>query len=67
MFPHWEDRPLTCQLFVLQYVLATGSMTITYFIPTLVGTSGLGYTGSMVQYMTSPICKQRDQRQNAFC
>jgi hypothetical protein len=35
------------------YTLCTGALTITYFIPTLVG--ALGYTGSTIQYMTVPI------------
>lgn len=40
-------------IFLFLYAMATGAMTITYFIPTLVGS--LGYKGSMVQYMTAPI------------
>ncbi|KAF8151783.1 major facilitator superfamily domain-containing protein [Crassisporium funariophilum] len=38
---------------VLMYMLATGSQTIQYFIPTLV--SQLGYRGFTAQYMTIPI------------
>ena len=38
---------------VVMYMLATGSQTIQYFIPTLVGQ--LGYTGYHKQYMTIPI------------
>lgn len=38
---------------VVVYMLATGSQTIQYFIPTLVGQ--LGYTGYTKQYMTIPI------------
>ncbi|ESK88485.1 mfs transporter [Moniliophthora roreri MCA 2997] len=37
----------------VMYMLATGSQTIQYFIPTLVGQ--LGYTGYRKQYMTIPI------------
>lgn len=37
------------------YALSTGGMTITYFIPTLLGTAGFGYTGTHIQYMTAPI------------
>ncbi|KAK7041458.1 hypothetical protein VNI00_009324 [Paramarasmius palmivorus] len=37
----------------VMYMLATGSQTIQYFIPTLVGQ--LGYTGYDKQYMTIPI------------
>lgn len=33
--------------------MCTGALTITYFIPTLVGS--LGYTGPTIQYMTAPI------------
>ncbi|KAF9018374.1 MFS general substrate transporter [Hymenopellis radicata] len=38
---------------VVMYMLATGSQTIQYFIPTLVGQ--MGYTGISQQYMTIPI------------
>ncbi|KAL1755540.1 major facilitator superfamily domain-containing protein [Schizophyllum commune] len=38
---------------VFMYMLATGSQTIQYFIPTLVGQ--LGYTGYDKQYMTIPV------------
>ncbi|KIM44203.1 hypothetical protein M413DRAFT_443232 [Hebeloma cylindrosporum] len=38
---------------VLMYMLATGSQTIQYFIPTLV--SQLGYRGYTAQFMTIPI------------
>ncbi|KAI5119148.1 hypothetical protein M0805_005227 [Coniferiporia weirii] len=38
---------------VFMFMLATGSQTIQYFIPTLVGQ--LGYTGYTKQYMTIPI------------
>ncbi|PPQ68912.1 hypothetical protein CVT26_001849 [Gymnopilus dilepis] len=38
---------------VVMYMLATGSQTIQYFVPTLV--KELGYTGYMAQYMTIPI------------
>ncbi|EIM86072.1 MFS general substrate transporter [Stereum hirsutum FP-91666 SS1] len=38
---------------VVMYMLATGSQTIQYFIPTLV--EQLGYTGYTKQYMTIPI------------
>ncbi|ETW78559.1 major facilitator superfamily [Heterobasidion irregulare TC 32-1] len=38
---------------VVMYMLATGSQTIQYFIPTLVGQ--LGYTGYKLQFMTIPI------------
>lgn len=38
---------------VVMYMLATGSQTIQYFVPTLVGQ--LGYTGVSKQYMTIPI------------
>lgn len=40
-------------IFLFLYAMATGAMTITYFIPTLVGS--LGYKGSQIQYMTAPI------------
>lgn len=43
------------QVFIGLYVMATGALTITYFIPVLVGS--LGYSGSAIQYMTVPICK----------
>lgn len=36
--------------------MATGALTITYFIPVLV--ASLGYSGPSIQYMTVPICKQ---------
>jgi len=38
---------------VVMYMLATGSQTIQYFIPTLV--SQLGYKGYTAQYMTIPV------------
>ncbi|KAJ6618005.1 major facilitator superfamily domain-containing protein [Mycena sp. CBHHK59/15] len=38
---------------VVMYMLATGSQTIQYFIPTLVGQ--LGYSGTAQQFMTIPI------------
>ena len=44
----WRLYPL-----MLMYMLATGSQTIQYFIPALVG--HLGYSGSAIQYMTIPI------------
>lgn len=37
----------------VMYMLATGSQTIQYFIPTLVGQ--MGYSGYMLQYMTIPV------------
>ncbi|KAK0490060.1 major facilitator superfamily domain-containing protein [Armillaria luteobubalina] len=37
----------------MMYMLATGSQTIQYFIPTLVGQ--LGYSGMSKQYMTIPV------------
>ena len=40
-------------LFSLGYIVIVGSLTLNYFYPTLV--SGLGYKGSMAQYMTVPI------------
>ncbi|KAJ7471892.1 major facilitator superfamily domain-containing protein [Mycena latifolia] len=40
-------------MLVVMYMLATGSQTIQYFIPTLVGQ--LGYTGNEKQFMTIPI------------
>ncbi|KAH8110031.1 MFS general substrate transporter [Phellopilus nigrolimitatus] len=40
-------------MLVVMYMLATGSQTIQYFIPTLVGQ--LNYSGFMLQYMTIPI------------
>ncbi|KAL4966096.1 major facilitator superfamily domain-containing protein [Aspergillus stella-maris] len=40
-------------LFVVGYMAIVGSSTLTYFYPTLV--SGLGYTGTMAQYMVIPI------------
>ncbi|KAK7036710.1 hypothetical protein VNI00_011375 [Paramarasmius palmivorus] len=40
-------------MLAVMYMLATGSQTIQYFIPTLVGQ--LGYSGYMKQYMTIPI------------
>ncbi|CAK9780471.1 MFS general substrate transporter [Cutaneotrichosporon oleaginosum] len=55
---HMESLRLAFQdwrtyLFLFLYAMATGAMTITYFIPTLV--KGLGYSGSQTQYMTAPI------------
>jgi MFS family permease len=47
-FRDWRLYPL-----IFMYMLATGSQTIQYFIPTLVGQ--LGYTGYSLQYMTIPI------------
>ena len=38
---------------ILMYMLATGSQTIQYFIPALVGS--MGYSGYVKQYMTIPI------------
>ncbi|KAJ7736741.1 major facilitator superfamily domain-containing protein [Mycena maculata] len=40
-------------ILVVMYMLATGSQTIQYFIPTLVGQ--LGYSGNSKQFMTIPI------------
>jgi len=40
-------------LLVFMYMLATGSQTIQYFIPQLVGQ--MGYSGYLKQYMTIPI------------
>ncbi|KAJ7641466.1 major facilitator superfamily domain-containing protein [Roridomyces roridus] len=40
-------------MLVVMYMLATGSQTIQYFIPTLVGQ--LGYSGNSKQFMTIPI------------
>ncbi|KAK1222249.1 hypothetical protein PQX77_014882 [Marasmius sp. AFHP31] len=40
-------------ILAVMYMLATGSQTIQYFIPTLVGQ--LGYSGYMKQYMTIPV------------
>jgi hypothetical protein len=39
-------------LMVFNFMMVTGSQTIQYFIPTLMG--NLGYKGTMVQYMTVP-------------
>ena len=47
-FRDWRLYPL-----IFMYMLATGSQTIQYFVPTLVGQ--LGYTGYVKQYMTIPI------------
>ena len=47
-FKDWRLYPL-----ILMYMLATGSQTIQYFIPLLVGQ--LGYSGFTLQYMTIPI------------
>ena len=47
-FRDWRLYPL-----IFMYMLATGSQTIQYFIPTLVG--NLGYTGYTRQYLTIPI------------
>ncbi|KAH3663950.1 hypothetical protein OGAPHI_004664 [Ogataea philodendri] len=44
---------LRFNLLVLGYMVIVGSSTLSYFYPTLV--KGLGYSGSMVQYMTIPI------------
>lgn len=44
----WRLYPL-----VLMYMLVTGSQTVQYFIPALVG--DLGYNGHALQYMTIPI------------
>lgn len=44
----WRLYPL-----VLMYMLVTGSQTIQYFVPALVG--HLGYSGYALQYMTIPI------------
>ena len=44
----WRLYPL-----IFMYMLATGSQTIQYFVPQLVGQ--LGYTGYVKQYMTIPI------------
>jgi MFS family permease len=55
---HWEAAKMALTdwrtyMLVVMYMLATGSQTIQYFIPTLV--SQLGYKGFMAQYMTIPI------------
>ena len=47
-FRDWRLYPL-----IFMYMLATGSQTIQYFVPALVGT--LGYKGFTLQYMTIPI------------
>ncbi|EJD00008.1 MFS general substrate transporter [Fomitiporia mediterranea MF3/22] len=47
-FREWRLYPL-----IFMYMLATGSQTIQYFIPTLVGQ--LGYKGYTLQFMTIPI------------
>ncbi|KAL5513452.1 hypothetical protein ACEPAH_3851 [Sanghuangporus vaninii] len=47
-FKDWRTWGLS-----FMYMLATGSQTIQYFVPTLVGQ--LGYSGYMLQYMTIPI------------
>lgn len=47
-FRDWRLYPL-----IFMYMLATGSQTIQYFIPTLVGQ--LGYSGYVKQYMTIPV------------
>lgn len=44
----WRLYPL-----IFMYMLATGSQTIQYFVPALVGQ--LGYSGHTLQYMTIPI------------
>jgi hypothetical protein len=76
-----REDGLTEQIFIFLYTMCTGALTITYFIPTLVGS--LGYTGATIQYMTVPIymvcivfvlviCNHSDYRRDrayhlAFC
>lgn len=42
-------------VFMGLYLMATGALTINYFMPVVV--RSLGYSGVMVQYMTVPICE----------
>ncbi|KAK9453597.1 major facilitator superfamily domain-containing protein [Dipodascopsis uninucleata] len=46
----WNWRTL---LFATGYAIITGTSSMSYFYPTLMG--GLGYTGNRVQYMTVPL------------
>jgi MFS family permease len=55
---HWEAvragfSDWRSYLFILLYMLVTGSQTIQYFIPTLIG--NLGWTGATGQYHTIPV------------
>ncbi|KAF8057612.1 major facilitator superfamily domain-containing protein [Lyophyllum atratum] len=49
----WPSPTGAPGILVLMYMLATGSQTIQYFIPTLV--SQTGYKGFTAQYMTIPV------------
>jgi hypothetical protein len=55
---HWEAvravfSDWRSYFFILLYMLVTGSQTIQYFIPTLIG--NLGWTGATGQYHTIPV------------
>lgn len=57
---HWKSlKQAFCDwrtyVFMGLYLMATGALTINYFIPVVV--RSLGYSGVMVQYMTVPICE----------
>jgi len=44
-----------CYVFIVLFQLQNAATTISYFIPTVVGS--MGYSGTMLQWMSVPICK----------